>query len=180
MNLQRLGNISHRMAFCLLIAWFKGAYAEDISDYSSTFGMSYGDKKSGHVIDSVNINLSPAGKRIFAEGSFSEMTRGHYSLVKFVDIHSPSLAVGSVAHQAPNNPGEKQPAMAIRETRAASPEAESKDGHAKQQKEHSYPGYVASSSDTDTWLMILVGITLIGLQVMRSAKKSEPIYSSLN
>lgn len=180
MNLQRLGKISHRMVFCLLIACVKSAYAEGISDYSSTFGMSYANKKSDHVVNSFDLNPPPAGERIFSESSFSELTRSHYSLLQFIDIHSPSLALDTAAHQSPIDPTEKQPEIIFRKTRESSPEATRIDSHGGQQKERSYPGYVASSSETDTWLMILVGITLIGLQVMRSNKKSEPIYSSLN
>ncbi|MGX2029863.1 MULTISPECIES: hypothetical protein [Methylocaldum] len=178
MSLRQILNVSYRIIFCLLFIWFKGASAENFSDYPSTFGTPYHDKERNHAIDKSSAHIPPSGKAGFAETSFFGIAKSSYRLLSSVNVNAIRFALDIPGRKSKNGWNESE--ITFQGMQELSLDAMAVDRYKKNRKEDMYAGYASPAPDTETWLMILVGITLIGLQVIRGNKKAEPIYSSLH
>ncbi|HYE35014.1 hypothetical protein [Methylocaldum sp.] len=178
MNVETLRDIFYKTAFALLFAWVNEASALNIKDDASTFVMHpSNDDKIDYFIDKSSFGMASSGDSFFAASSFSEITSNRYSPLSFTDINTFTLEI--LARQSSKDWNMSGQEITFSEMQNTPLKAAEIGDHLKGQKGYSYIGYASSAPETETWLMMLVGITLIGLQVIRGDKKTEAIYSSI-
>jgi hypothetical protein len=166
------------VVLCVLFAWSKGALAEDMNDYYLSFGTPYNDETNGHVINITDVDMPSANQARRTEVSFSDIASNPYSLPPLIDSNSFHHAFEIPISQFPSHWYTNNLVTTFHEIQSASLQAT--EIARNKNHEYSYSGYESSAPEAETWLMILVGITLIGLQIIRSNKRADPIYSSLS
>lgn len=171
MKSQRVANIFYGIVLCLLFICSQGIFAEDLDDYVSAFDTSYQDRQNNHSLHKPISYIPRSDETLYSERSFSDLTRSNYEFVIAIDIPD---------NRSPINRYVKESHTSFREIQNSLPNTLGLDSYKNRPKARIYGQYVSSATESETWLMILVGVTLIGLQVFRGNKRAEPIYSSFN
>jgi hypothetical protein len=168
------------MVLSLLFIWSQGTLAEDYHDYVSTFDMPHHGKESSYFFNKPVPYIPRSDEAQYTERSFSDLTKSSSGIPSVIDRTAFTIAFDISNSQSSNNQRTQESQTSFREIQNSLPIRDPLDGHKGRLRASIYAHYVSSASENETWLMILVGVTLMGLQVIRSNKKAEPIYSSFN
>ncbi|CAI8725178.1 hypothetical protein [Methylocaldum szegediense] len=180
MKKQHLANIFSGTILSLLLVWSHGPLAEAFDDNVSPFDTSHHGKESSYFFIKPAPYIPHSDKALYTE----------YTEHSFFDLTKSSSGIPSVGRTAfmaafnvstngsSNNLFAQESQASFREIQNALPTLFTLEGLKGRLREPTYAQYASSASEDETWFMILVGITLIGLQIFRSNKKAEPIYLS--
>lgn len=165
MKNETLRTIFLKTAFALLFAGFGETFAAAMNDDAADFGTHLNRNTINKLsVDGSNLGIPPARGVSFSDMAYNT-PRNHLSII---DENTFETEVSGPSYFTD---GSREQDITLR----FSPKADKTEKHING---YSYNGYSSSSPEIETWLMILAGITLIGLQIVRGSKKSEPIYSS--
>lgn len=180
MNSKHLANTFSGIVLSLLFILSQGTLAEDFNDYVSAFDTSYHDKENSYSFNKTLPYIQHSNLALYTEHSFSDLTKSSSSLPSTIDTTAFAIATDISKNRSSNNRRVHESQTSFREIQNSLPIPYTLEAHKRHLRAPIHTRYVSSASESETWLMILVGVTLVGLQVFRSNKKAEPIYSSFN